>query len=92
MFEGRDPSCEIVNEANRAFFFETGLKRPLIDFPQSEQARRKFKFKKKWYEEFDFLEYSISKDAAFCFVCRCFGSLGKRNYFHYVVLFLRFYL
>ena len=53
MFEGRDPSYDIVKEANRAFVVETGLIRPLIDFPQSEQARRKFKFKKKWYEEFN---------------------------------------
>ena len=86
MFEGRYPSYDIVKEANRAFVVETGLIRPLIDFPQLEQARRKFKFKKKWYEEFNWLEYSISKDAAFCFVCRCFGSLDKRNYFNHVVL------
>ena len=44
---------EIVNEANRAFVFETGPIRPLIDFPQLEQAGRKFKFKKRWYEEFN---------------------------------------
>ena len=92
MFEGKDPSCEIVNEANRAFFFETGPMRPLTDFPQSEQAWRKLEFQKKWYEEFKWLEYSISKDAAFCFVFRCSDLLGKRNNFHHVVLFLRFYL
>ena len=85
MFEGRDPSFEIVNEVNRAFVFEIGPIRPLIDFPQSEQAGRKFKFQK-LYEVFNLLEYSISKDTAFCFVCRCSGSLGKRNYFHRVVL------
>ena len=79
MFEGRDPSCEIVNEANRAFVVESGPIRPIIDFPQSEQAGRRFKFPKKWYEEFNWLEYSVSKDVAFRFTCRCFGSLGKRN-------------
>ena len=79
MFEGRHPSREIVNEANRAFVVESGPVRPIIDFPQSEQAGRKFKFQKKWYEEFNWLEYSASKDVAYCFTCRCFGSLGKSN-------------
>ena len=46
MFEGRDPSCEIVNEVNRAFVFETGPIRPLIDFLQSEQAGKSLSFKK----------------------------------------------
>ena len=51
MFEGRDPSCGIVNEANRAFIVERGPIRPLLDFPQSEHAGREFKFQKKWCEE-----------------------------------------
>ena len=88
MFEGRDPSFEIVNEANRAFIVESGPIRPIINFTQSEQAGRKFKFQQKWYEEFNWLEYSVSKDVAFCFTCRCFGSLGKRN----VATMLSFYI
>ena len=35
-----------MNEVNRAFVFEIGSIRPLIDFPQSEQAGRKFNFQK----------------------------------------------
>ena len=77
MFEGRDPSSEIVCEANRTFVVESGPVRPISDFPQSEISGRKFKFQKKWYDEFNWLEYSMSKDAAFCFSCRCFGALGK---------------
>eukprot|EP00795_Rhopilema_esculentum_P007943 gene7943-13833_t len=41
---------------------------------KTEQAGRKFKFQRKWYEEFNWLEYSISQDAAFCFVCRCLNT------------------
>ena len=59
MFEGRDPSFEIVNEVNRAFVVESGPMRPIINFPQSEQAGRKFKFQQKWYEEFNWLEYIL---------------------------------
>ena len=77
MFEGRDPSSEIVCEANRAFVVESGPIRPIIDFPTSEISGRKFKFQKKWYDEHTWLEYSVSKDAAFCYSCRCFGALGK---------------
>lgn len=31
-------------------------------------------FQKKWYEQFQWLEYSIKLDAAFCFACRSFIS------------------
>ncbi len=72
IFEGRDPSCEIVNEANRVFVVKAGPLRPIIDFPQSEQAGREFQFQKKWYEKFNWLEYSASKDVSYCFICRCF--------------------
>lgn len=47
MLEGRDPLCAVVNEANRAFIIDSGPIQPVIDFPQPEQARRKFKFQKK---------------------------------------------
>lgn len=77
MFEGRDPSSVIVCEANRAFVVESGPIRPNIDFPTSEISGRKFKFQKKWYDEHTWLEYSVSKDAAFCYFCRCFGALSK---------------
>ena len=83
MFEGRDPACEVVNEANRAFIIESGPIQPVIDFPQSEQARRKFKFQKKWYGEFNWLEYSVSRNVAYCFNCRCFGSLGTSFYLNF---------
>ncbi|XP_028416040.1 zinc finger MYM-type protein 1-like [Dendronephthya gigantea] len=75
MFEGRDPSNENVCEANRAFILESGPVRPAIDFPPSPIGGRNFKFQKKWYEEYSWLEYSVAKDAAFCFSCRCFGQL-----------------
>ena len=78
MFHGRDPSSEIVCEANRAFVVESGPIRPIIDFPASEMSGRKFKFQKKWYDQYGTLEYSLSKDAAFCYSCRCFGALGKQ--------------
>ena len=96
MFEGRDLSCEIVNEVNRAFVFETGPIRPLIDFLQSEQAGKKFKFQKKWYEEFNLLECSISKDTAFALFADALALLVREITSIVLSLFshpfLRFYL
>ena len=36
-------------------------------------------FNIEWYKEFSWVEYSISKDAAYCFVCRHF-STGKTDF------------
>ena len=49
----------------------------IIEFPQSNQGSKKYRFSKNWYNEFEWIEYSISQDAAFCFLCRCFGTLGE---------------
>ena len=62
------PFMEIVNEANRALIV------PLIEFPVSTSGKRTFKFQSRWYELHSWLEYSVLKDAAFCFYCRCFGT------------------
>jgi len=75
----RDPADEKVWVLNRKLFVELGPIQPRdIAFP--ETGLRKLKFQKGWYDREDcskFLEYSVSKDAALCFFCRCFGSLGK---------------
>ena len=63
MFEARDPANEIVSEANRTFVVASGPVRAILDFPPSEIAGtvtgRKFKFQKKWYKKFNWLEYSV---------------------------------
>jgi hypothetical protein len=78
-----DPSLDVVNESNRAFIVNSGPIKPIIDFPKSTIGNRDCKFQSRWYDEFEWLEYSVVKDAAFCFYCRCFGTLGKcihKNY------------
>ena len=67
---------EIINEVNRAFVVQSGPIQPVINFKQSEIGKKLVKFQKKWYEENKWLKYSVSKDAALCFYCRCFGTLG----------------
>ena len=77
----RDPAHEKVWESNRKLVVELGPIQPRdIAFPKT--GLRKLKFQKGWYDRdredcAKFLEYSVSQDAAFCFFCRRFGSLGK---------------
>ena len=74
----RDPATEVINEANRALVInDLGPIRPVIEFPATTVGSRTFKFQSRWYNEFCWLEYSREKDAAFCYYCRCFGTLGK---------------
>ena len=40
------------------------------EFPRDENKRR---FNIHWYDRFCWLEYSVKRDAAFCFACRKFG-------------------
>ena len=63
----RDPALEKVNDDNRAFLIQCGRIRPSIDFPQTDQGRKKYRFSKNWYNEYDWIEYSLSKHAVFAF-------------------------
>ena len=70
----RAPATEQVSESNRHHIVSLGPVHPDADFPVSGQ--RNLKFQSSWFarEEYkQWLEYSQSKDAAFCFIYRCFG-------------------
>ena len=57
--EGRDLTTDVVSEANRAFIVSSGPIRPIIDFPKSTIGSRDYKFQSRWYDEFEWLEYSL---------------------------------
>ncbi|CAF1353507.1 unnamed protein product [Rotaria sp. Silwood1] len=45
------------------------------EYPKNRElhtAGKTCKFASKWYDEYPYLEYSIKRDAAFCFTCRLF--------------------
>ena len=63
----RDPAFEKVNDDNRAFLIQCGPIRPSIDSPQTDQGRKKYRFSKNWYNEYDWIEYSLSKMLPFAF-------------------------
>eukprot|EP00794_Sanderia_malayensis_P015570 gene15570-17146_t len=68
----RDPSSE--NVLNIDNVLAMGRIKPVIDFPKSVISGKDFRFQKRWYEQYDSLEYSIDKDAIFCFYFRIFWS------------------
>ena len=77
----RDPFTEkVINIDN---VLAMGPIRPVIDFPKSDISGKDFRFQQRWYEQHDWLEYSVEKDAIFCFYCRIFGSQGKFFYFYF---------
>jgi hypothetical protein len=74
----RDPATEKVHDRNRDEVISQGPIRPTsYEYPAS--GSRNLRFQQSWYDREEMcmsLEYSVSTDAAFCFICRCFGSLG----------------
>ncbi len=61
--------------ACRKFVINDKPIRPIIKFPET----KKRKFLKSWYAEYAWVEYSIFKDAAFCFPCRKFENRINSN-------------
>ena len=47
---------------------------PGLKYPSRSQGSRQHSFHEKWYDEFDWLEYSIEQDASFCFCCHLRGG------------------
>lgn len=46
-----------------------------IKFPKTEPGNRSFQLK--WLDRYDWIEYSISRDAVFCNTCRQFGKTSN---------------
>jgi hypothetical protein len=64
--------------AVRRAYIALGPCRPKIkeDFPQYECGGM-CRFLPKWFSEFSWLEYSVDKDVAYCFVCYLFKDNNK---------------
>ena len=71
----RDPASESIADIERVF--SLGPVRPKLDFPRSIFGGKSLRFQEKWHDLYDWIEYSIQKDAVFCFYCRLFGTQGK---------------
>ncbi|KAM4110991.1 hypothetical protein ACJW30_05G033800 [Castanea mollissima] len=64
----------------RRHYLGKGPCRPPHDYPVSYFSGKPRRFRVKWYVTRNWLEYSIAKDAAFCFYCYLFGKdVGRQG-------------
>jgi len=59
------------------FIYEIGYQPTNITFPRSLGRS----FRQEWYKIFEWLEYSVKLDSAFCFFCRAFPTVGAEGTF-----------
>ncbi|CAN6703398.1 unnamed protein product [Malus baccata var. baccata] len=59
-------------KVRRAYILMEPFRAKYYDFPFTLHSNQKRRFVDNWLKEFHWLEYSISKDAAFCFYCYLF--------------------
>lgn len=65
-----------VNEINRAM---TANSLRGVKFPKSSISKYSRSFNPAWLDKFKWLEYSVSRDDAFCFLCRAFDVNGMKE-------------
>lgn len=72
---------EIRDQVKRAYVLN-GPTQPIgHTFPRKWQQGEWRSFQQHWFEKFDWLEYSVSKDAAYCLYCYHFFEPGKPEKF-----------
>ena len=72
---------EIRDQVKRAYALG-GLTQPINhSFPRRWQSGEWRSFQSTWYDKFDWLEYSVSKDAAYCLYCYLFFEPAKPSKF-----------
>ena len=81
-----DPALrgEVRNDNQLEYLAEVGPFQPRLscfptnpDIPQGKQNR--YRFSPRWYDEYPHLEYSIERDADFCFVCSLFDDTPAKK-------------
>ena len=63
----------------RRYYLQKGPCKPVLqDYPLTDFSGKPRRFRFEWYINRKWLEYSIDKDAVFCFYCYLFGQdVGK---------------
>jgi hypothetical protein len=56
------------------------------DFPKTKFGPDWISFLDAWYTKYDWLEYSVEKDAAYCFYCFLFKSSSNGSHFGHDVV------
>ncbi len=87
--EGETPTEIAVASTSRSLsqqvFFDNKISpsQPRLDvYPTTSFGKKDRRFNPSWYGKYNWLEYNIEKDAAFCFACRVFPSKHVESTFN----------
>ena len=70
-----------IRDAARREYLVMGPCQPVgHKFPGKLIANQTRRFQEKWFKRYDWLEYSVAKDAAFCFYCFLFKQPRAENF------------
>jgi hypothetical protein len=75
----RDPGSRrrIPSDQGREYMINVGPFQPKLgSYPRNNEIlqSKQCRFSSEWFDEYPHLEYSVVKDAAFCFVCQLFPT------------------
>ena len=77
---------EIQEQVRRAYILKGPTQPTNMNFPRKQYGHGDSRaFSTSWYKKYDWLEYSESKDAGFCFYCFLFKQPGRAEHFGYDV-------
>ncbi|XP_042422983.1 zinc finger MYM-type protein 1-like [Zingiber officinale] len=74
-----DFDIAIPDQARREYVLRGSCQPNGYVYPKTTFGNQERSFQGTWYKKYTWLEYSISKDTAFCFWCYLFKSLNKEN-------------
>ena len=76
-----DFANEIRDEVRRTYLLNGPTRAIGHAFPKTLDGKVWRSFQESWFNKFDWLEYSVEKDAAFCFYCFLFKKQSQPNTF-----------
>ncbi|XP_035823482.1 zinc finger MYM-type protein 1-like [Zea mays] len=68
---------DVQDQVRRAYVLNGPCQPKGLDFPRRQYGQSSRPFKEEWYDKYDWLEYSESKDAVYCFYCFLFKQAVK---------------
>jgi hypothetical protein len=75
-----------VRDAARREYLVIGPCQPVgHKFPSKLIAKQNRRFQEKWFKRYDWLEYSVAKDATFCFYCFLFKQLCAEFFWYRII-------
>ena len=75
---------DVQDQVRRAYLLK-GPTQPIVNFPKKKYGKGSRGFVKDWYKNYDWIEYSESQNAAYCFYCFLFKPMGSTQRFGHEV-------